>query len=88
MNVFSENAVTELDHFGLKPFPILHIREINHRLPSRSITLQLLLNGELQRDEEVIAFCGDSDGLRVVAGSKSYEVGKHFVRFPLKHCSM
>ena len=88
MNVFSEKAIFELSQFGLKPFPVLHIKEVKNILPLKPVTLQVLLNEELQSDEKVIVLCGDSDELRIQSGFTSFEVGRYFIRFALKHCPL
>ena len=88
MNVFSETAVGELSRFGLKPFPILHVKEKNKKQPLKPITIKLPINGQIQSDEKVVVICADSDGITALREITSYHVAKHFLTFQLDHFTM
>ena len=88
MNVFSEKACSELERFGLKPFPILHVSEISMRQPMKPVTIELFLNSEIERDEKFCILCGDINGFRDERDITSYEIGENFISVQLNHFSM
>ena len=88
MNMFSESAIGELSRFGLKPFPILHVKEKNKKQPLKPITIKLPINGQIQIDQKVIVICADSDGKTDLKEITSYHVGKNFLTVHLDHFTM
>ena len=87
MNVFSETAVGELSRFGLKPFPILHVKEKTKKQPLKPITIKLPINEQIQSDEKVVVLCADSDGITNLK-QLTCEIGKQFLTVHLDHFTM
>ena len=87
MNVFSENAYSELKRLGLQPFPILHVSETSMRQPMRPVTLKLRLNSEIERNENFHILCGDINDVSVEANSKPCQVGNDSISVQLHHFS-
>ena len=89
MNIFSKTAVDEfLSRFGLKPFPILHVKEKTKKQPLKPITIKLPIDGQIQSDEKVVVLCADSDRITDVKEVTSYKVGKNFLAIHLDHFTM
>ena len=85
MNVFSEKAIAELSNFGLKPFPIIHVKEKERKQPLKPITLFLRLNEQMQKDERLVILHGNKDGTVDVTETTRYEIGTGFVKVQLDH---
>ena len=88
MKMFSENALGELSRFGLHPFPILHVKEMNMKQPLMPVTLFLPMNGELKDDEKVFVLCEDNDEIKDVTNVTSYEIGRNFLSVGLNDFSV
>ena len=62
MKLFSADEINILSLYGLTPFPILHIREDEKKMPIKPIILKLQLHKPLEEDEKIIAVYEDWGG--------------------------
>ena len=84
MNVFSDLAIVELNHFGFHPFPVLHMKEKSHKQPIKPFTVVFPMIEDLRSDEQLLLFQGDNEKVDIT--EIKFEIGEQFVSVQLHHC--
>ena len=69
MNVFSKNAMRELSHCNLKPYPILSVQ--SEKQPRKQIMLNICVEKRLQNDEKIFVSSGTIPGCKSVTKGPS-----------------
>ena len=87
MNVFSNNAIEELQCFGVKPLSILHVREENTNQPEKPILLEFQMKEARKSNEKLLIFCGDDDSIEDITDNTCHELRTdvcvlHLRKFP------
>ena len=87
MNVFSEKAIRELNHFGLEPILFLHVKERSEIQPIKPVTLKIPMLNNLERND-VFVICGNNDANQSSTEVLSYETTKNFLTVRLAHFTL
>ena len=85
MNVFSDDAIQELSHLGVKPFPILHVSEINKKQPMRPITLTFPMKEAMQSNEKLLIFREEDDKIENITECTWHKVEEDICTMKLNH---
>ena len=73
MNVFSEEAIRELNNLELKPILFLHMMSGIDEQFIKPITLKVPLKDELQSDEKIVVLSGSCEEVKNLTKVTSYK---------------
>ena len=85
MNKFSPKALEGLRHIGIKPFPILYVREKSGKQPVKPITLIFAMEEALGNNEQLLIFRGENDKLKNVTNITKHSIEGKCCTIELEH---
>ena len=86
--MYSKKVLSELKNLGLKPFPVLQIKEKTMKEPKIPITVIFPINHEVDNEEKVVVVIGNSEKITNVSELPSSDIGKESLSIQLHYCSM
>ena len=85
MNIFSKEAIDDLNHFGIKPLPVLQVKEKNMKQPAKPVCVAFPITRLDETRERLMILCRNDDGIRDITDTTSYKVEDNCLKVLLSH---